>query len=55
MMAGECRGKGAILGLSQGYGGYRSGGIPGARAASNKAFSPDNVAPNGVFFPSAWI
>ena len=38
----------------QGYGGYRSGGVPEARAASNKAFSPDEAFPRGVFF-QCWI
>ena len=34
--------------------GYRSSGIPGERAASNKALSPDEVSPCGVFF-QCWI
>ena len=33
---------------------YRSGGIPGARAASNKALSPDEASSRGVFF-QCWI
>ena len=38
----------------QGYGGSRSGGVPGARAASNKMFSNDEVSSRGVFF-RCWI
>ena len=36
--------------LMQRYGGYRSGSVPGARVASNKAFSPDKVLHRGEFF-----
>ena len=47
-------GKGGEICPMQGYGEYRSGSVPRARAASNKALSPDKVSPRGMSF-QCWI